>query len=269
MTMLGIRPEKQTVKSAKKHTFKKRFGAAIAAGIFTTVFVTAIDLDENVLKARAAFLDLYTIQKGDTLFGLAQKFNSSVEDLKKVNHLDSDLIITGDKLIIPSLVQQTAVEGKSKVEPKKQNLISKQEQNQHIVKQGETVFSISNQYKVSMDALIKENGIENNHIINGQKLYIPITEYIVKQNDTLHSIAKQNSISVSMLKKQNQLTSNTIKVGQTLFIPAVAETNTKNEKSKTVSKAVSTSTKTSVKKTETTSPLPIVSLELINATANR
>jgi LysM repeat protein len=267
MTMLGIGPEKRKVKSAKKHTFKKRFSAAVAAGIFTTIFVTAINLDENVLKARAAFLDLYTIQKGDTLFGLAQKFNSSVEDLKKVNHLDSDLIITGDKLIIPSLVQQPAAEVKSKDEPKKQNLISKQDQNQHIVKQGETVFSISNQYKVSMDALIKENGIENNHIIVGQKLYIPITEYVVKQNDTLHSIAKQNSISVSMLKKQNQLTSDTIKVGQTLFIPAFTET--KNETGKTVSKAVSTSTKASAKKTETTSPLPIVSLELINATANR
>lgn len=257
MSMLGIGSEKRKVVPTKKHPLKKRLSAAVAAGIFTTVFVTAINIDENVTKARAAFLDRYTIQKGDTLFGLAQKFNSSVEDLKKVNHLESDLIITGEKLIIPTSVQQTAAE--TKVEPKKQEQKSEQNHNQHIVKEGETIFSISNLYKVSMDTLTKENGIKNNHIIVGQKLNIPYLEYAVKNNDTLHSIAKQNGISVEKLKVHNNLTSNTIKVGQILFVP--------NQTSHPRTKVIST--KASAKKTETieSSTLPKVSLELVNALA--
>ena len=45
---------------------------------------------------------MYTVQLGDTLLGIALEFNTTVDELKVFNNLRSDLIITGQRLIIPS-----------------------------------------------------------------------------------------------------------------------------------------------------------------------
>lgn len=43
----------------------------------------------------------YTIQPGDTLTALAEKFGTSVSALQQANGLESDLIISGQRLVIP------------------------------------------------------------------------------------------------------------------------------------------------------------------------
>eukprot|EP00270_Netrium_digitus_P022183 TRINITY_DN982_c0_g1_i5.p2 TRINITY_DN982_c0_g1~~TRINITY_DN982_c0_g1_i5.p2 ORF type:complete len:106 (+),score=20.95 TRINITY_DN982_c0_g1_i5:103-420(+) len=42
-----------------------------------------------------------TVADGDTLYSLSRKYDVSVEDLKKVNGIDSDIIVTGTTLSIP------------------------------------------------------------------------------------------------------------------------------------------------------------------------
>ena len=43
----------------------------------------------------------YTVQKGDSLWSIAKKYNVGVEELKLANNLTSNLLSIGQKLIIP------------------------------------------------------------------------------------------------------------------------------------------------------------------------
>jgi LysM repeat protein len=200
MSQMVTRPRKQRIKDRRTHTFRRRLFAAIFAALFTIVVVTAVYWSGDKIKARA-FVEKYTVQQDDTLYGLSKKFDSSVDEIKTINSLKEDTILTGQKLIIPNTTTPKA---------------------HHIVKKGETVYSISKQYQINIDNLVKENNLKNNHIYIGQKLKITFSKkgtYKVKKNDTLHSIAKRYRIGIEELTILNGLKSNTIKIGQTLAVP--------------------------------------------------
>lgn len=112
----------------------------------------------------------------------------------------------------------------------------------HIVKQGETLYSISNEYGVSVNDIKRWNGLSGNSINVGEKLKIypqkvnpepPQTgqkstsgkgRYTVKSGDTLFRIAQMYQMSVKKLKSLNNLTSNTIRVGQELIVESSGST---------------------------------------------
>ncbi len=112
----------------------------------------------------------------------------------------------------------------------------------HEVKKGETLYSISRKYGISVGELCSANNISTSSVIKtGQKLKIPtettsdknnsqVTEktdtYIVKKGDTLYGIAKRFGISVETLTILNKMSgSNTIKVGQVLTVPLASKDN--------------------------------------------
>ncbi len=99
----------------------------------------------------------------------------------------------------------------------------------HTVQAGETVFSISRKYSVSVAQITEINGLQNYAIHPGQELIIngqikeskpdvlttPYT-HVVKEGETLFGIAKKYNISVQELKEINGLTDNALKIGQVL-----------------------------------------------------
>lgn len=113
----------------------------------------------------------------------------------------------------------------------------------HEVQKGETLYSISRKYGISVGELCSENNISTSAVIKtGQKLKIPTQNsseakntqkvektdtYIVKKGDTLYGIAKRFGISVETLTILNKMSgSNTIKVGQVLTVPLATSGNT-------------------------------------------
>jgi len=115
-------------------------------------------------------------------------------------------------------------------------------QTTHVVEKGETFYSISRRYGVTVDALQKANGMNSSSILKaGQKLVIPdkvsISKsssssneiYTVQQGDTFYGIAKKNAMTVDELLAMNGLNKNSIlKTGQKLKVP-VTPAETENE----------------------------------------
>ncbi len=92
-----------------------------------------------------------------------------------------------------------------------------------VVEKGDTLYSIGREYNVSVQALIRANGIVNPRALKaGTRITVPNT-YIVQKGDTLYGIARRNEISVDELCEVNDITKNAIiKVGQALELPASA-----------------------------------------------
>lgn len=90
----------------------------------------------------------------------------------------------------------------------------------HIVRPGESLYSISQMYDVSINDLKRYNGLTQNTIYVGQQIIIGTTPtatiYTVKRGDTLYNIARRYNTTINQIKQENNLTSDVIYVGQNL-----------------------------------------------------
>lgn len=110
---------------------------------------------------------IYTVQPGDTLVGIALRYNLSVAQIVLANHLTNlNLIFPGQKLVL------SRVTAPNTPTPQSDHTDSNPT---HIIQPGETLFTIANQYGISLDALIQANDILNPDVIQvGQVLQIPL-----------------------------------------------------------------------------------------------
>lgn len=159
-----------------------------------------------VSEGNAATLDTYTVKSGDTLYSIANKYGLTVNELKSLNNLTSDLLSIGQVLNVSN----------SAVTPTPTNI--------YTVKSGDSLYSIAKQYGVTVDALKSANGKTSNLLSIGEVLVIPTTTtstrtYIVKAGDSLWKIATNYGVSVNALKQANGLSSDLLSIGQVLVIP--------------------------------------------------
>ena len=98
----------------------------------------------------------------------------------------------------------------------------------YVVKRGDTLYGISNQYGVAVTELANLNNVTAETLQIGQTLTIPSKSgtnpdnmfmYTVKKGDNLYSIAKKYGIDVNSIKNLNYLTNDSIYVGQVIRIP--------------------------------------------------
>lgn len=149
----------------------------------------------------------YTVQKGDSLYSIARKYNTTVDELKKINNLTSNILSIGQVLKLPT----------STVEEESKDVI------EYIVQKGDNLYSIAREYNTTIDAIKSQNNLTSNLLSIGQVLKIPVdasleTTYTVQKGDSLYSIAKKFETTVDNLKQLNNLTSNLLSVGQILIV---------------------------------------------------
>ena len=97
-----------------------------------------------------------------------------------------------------------------------------QEQINHIVQNGETLWSISKKFQTTVQEIQEQNALETNQIKEGQALSIPSKKgkniYVVQRGDTLTSISKKSKIRLDRLQEMNHLTEDVIKPQQILIL---------------------------------------------------
>lgn len=136
----------------------------------------------------------YKIKKGDTIWDIAADYNVSVESILKYNGLDENSILDiGKEIIIPNVVKvvkpapakpaekepEPSPEESSKPETPVQDsteLSNIYEHNKdiYVVKEGDTIDSIAEDFGVAADEIIKENGFSSDSELQiGQEIKIP------------------------------------------------------------------------------------------------
>jgi len=129
----------------------------------------------------------YKVKQGDSLFGIANRFNVPVAKLKEINKLKSNSIQSGRILKIPAKEIGEDNSGKQEIKlsrssSEKPDLIGKKLNrndveklgtNKHIVTKGETLAIISRKYNIKLAALMQMNNLSgNNNIKPGQVLIV-------------------------------------------------------------------------------------------------
>lgn len=177
---------------------------------------------------------IYTVSIGDSLYSIAKKYDTTVNEIIKINNLKNNNLSIGQQLKIPETYNKED-------DTTLPNYIN------YTVQKGDTLYTIANKYRTTIDTIIKDNSLKDNNLTIGQNLKIrinkeyqeieecfgedytpPITEeitlYTVKKGDSLYSIARQYNITVEEIKKANNITTNNLSIGQILKIPKQSTT---------------------------------------------
>lgn len=181
---------------------------------FFTVFVLL------VLSTLSGFSlqKTHIVEKGETLYSLARKYEITITELAEINHFSPDTHIKiGQKLIIP---------GKNTLQQTEKPIV-------HVVMKGETLYGIAAQYKITVEKIIKDNNLKNDTIYVGQKLTI---------GDLTSSTSNRitNTAKSEVIVRNDTYKTESIPVKNTAVIAAAPERNvpmlgTKNQKEKVVS----------------------------------
>jgi murein DD-endopeptidase MepM/ murein hydrolase activator NlpD len=183
----------------------------------------------------------YKVTKGDSLWSISQKYNVSLDLILSYNQIkEKDILSLGQIIRIPQDNFQNA------------------DYIVHIVKKGETLWSIAQEYNLSVDLILATNNIANSELISiGQEMKIPshknaVAEtnivnqvvidkknnninnnisqlenaesivYTVKAGDNLWNIAQRYGVSVEVIIEVNNLRDkDLLSLGQKLEIPAI------------------------------------------------
>ena len=174
----------------------------------------------------------HRVGRGETLSGIADRYGTSVREIKMANNLRSDLIRAGKYLVIPAGVKGGGAAIRPDAERTAEELVYR-------VKRGDTLWGISQAFKVRLSDLRRWNagrlrGGDGRRLKPGDKIIVRVQsapqseqasrqgreiKHIVRRGDNLWDISKKYKVSVQAIRERNNLRTSRIDVGDELFIP--------------------------------------------------
>ncbi|MBB1095653.1 LysM peptidoglycan-binding domain-containing protein [Limosilactobacillus agrestis] len=193
------------------------------------------DSKQSQTNTSATNNSTYTIKSGDTLSGIAGKFNTTYTQLAQLNHISNpNLIHVGQVLTIrPTATQNTTVNRQESQQNKQQATTTSN--GTYTVKNGDTLSQIAARFNTTTSALASSNHISNPNLIEvGQQLRInnnanvqkntsyystSNSDYVVQSGDSLSKIAAYHGLNWRSIAVKNDIQSPyTIFVGQHLSL---------------------------------------------------
>lgn len=170
--------------------------------------------------------NIYVVQSGDYLYGIANQFGISVQDIIDWNDLESDFLQVGQELIVvdPSNGEEPEEPDPDPEEP---------DDNIYVVQSGDYLYRIANEFGITVDNLIDWNNLESNSLFVGQELIVVDPDngaeepdpgdpediiYVVEAGDYLYRIAAEFGVTVQDIIDWNNLESDALQVGDELII---------------------------------------------------
>jgi LysM repeat protein len=227
--------EKKDLNTQIRHLVKEKFPhlpvrvAKVLAGsmLITTFYLgaTAPNVGAQTTSGQTQSInDMYTVKGGDTLYSIATRYNVSVDSIKKINGLTSNMLVVGQQLRLPFFT--------------------------YTVSSGDTLYNIAKRYNTTVDQIRNTTQLKSDMLMIGQKLRIPqlqaasttttppaeetvpvekpvptpaptpeTSTYTVIAGDTLYGISVKFGTTVDQLKSLNKLSTNVLSIGQVLKVP--------------------------------------------------
>ena len=153
---------------------------------------------------RAKVPTTHTIVEGETIEKIAFRYGFSLREIELANAIypGSRELVNGDKLVIPNRF--------------------------HIVKEGQSLETIADRYKIDPVQLASYNDINDEDILLiGEKLHLPFFIHVTNENETLAEIAGRYEREVSELASFNNFEQDTLIINenQLIKIPIYANQN--------------------------------------------
>lgn len=173
----------------------------------------------------------YRVQEGDTLFSIARRQNVALNRLSRINGLETPDLRVGQMLLIPreSLSRTASLQPAVKTKTGSENAPASRKKDEkvwHVVQSGETLWSISRQYRTGTVRIKKSNHLPSDKLIPGQKLAL------YPQRDSSISILGENESSGSQGRKKEE----NRKLASYLLFPEEKEVVTESQPDKSYEK---------------------------------
>lgn len=176
----------------------------------------------------------YKVKKGETLYAICKRQGCTIDEAKKLNPaLKKREIEVGETLTLP---QPNSSKSSTTTASTAQSGTTA-----HVVKKGETLYSIASDYKVSTSSIEKLNpGVKKSGVKAGKALIMPSTSrwiakknsdanysvYKAKKGETVFSISKKTGVSQGAIIASNNNVKNGVQAGQLIAIPNKAKQKT-------------------------------------------
>ncbi|MDE6679969.1 MAG: LysM peptidoglycan-binding domain-containing protein, partial [Muribaculaceae bacterium] len=204
---------------------KKKHYMAMLCAVLLTASANAQDLKLPKVNILGKEYYYYEVKKGDSIYGIAKKFDWDPAELIHLNPHTASSMQKGSRLYYPTEYKKPTVTSSNDIEQYGYEPIT------HLVKKGETAYSIAHQYNISLETLYANcpsarYGVKAGEIIEIRQPSAETADgerylyYNVRADDTLPQLVKTYDTSVEDLLAANPgLTERQLKEGSVVRIP--------------------------------------------------